>query len=124
MFLLVALAFRLRSLAVSVIVAFLAMTRAWARTTPLRGVDLQNPAVLLLAICLTLESITNSKHMDAISEVLQDYVHKLPVILHDNLQRESCKLYDPSALVTLLQVLRRVDQCWHLHLSECRNTLT
>jgi hypothetical protein len=37
----------------------------------------------------------------------QDYIHKVPVILHNNLQRESHKPYDPPTSVTWLQLLRK-----------------
>jgi hypothetical protein len=33
------------------------------------------------------------------------YIHRFPVILHDNLQRDSHKYYGPSVSVTLLQLL-------------------
>jgi hypothetical protein len=35
------------------------------------------------------------------------YIHKVPVILHDNLQRESHKPYGPPSSVTWLQLLRK-----------------
>jgi len=35
-----------------------------------------------------------------LDEVWKDYIHKVPVILHGNLQRESHRLYDPPTLVT------------------------
>jgi hypothetical protein len=37
----------------------------------------------------------------------QDYVHKVPVILIDNLQRDSHKPYSPPTSVTWLQLLRK-----------------
>jgi hypothetical protein len=33
-------------------------------------------------------------------KVQQDYIHKVPIIFHDNLQRQSCKRYDPTTSVT------------------------
>jgi hypothetical protein len=33
-------------------------------------------------------------------ELQQDYIHKVPVILHDNLQRESHKTYGTPTSVT------------------------
>jgi hypothetical protein len=45
--------------------------------------------------------------MNVISEVWRDYSHRVPVIIHDNLQRESCKGYVPRTSVTWLQPLRR-----------------
>ena len=32
-----------------------------------------------------LQSVTNSQNVNAISEVWQDYIHRFPVIMHDNL---------------------------------------
>jgi hypothetical protein len=37
----------------------------------------------------------------------QDYIHKTPVILHDNFQQESHKLYGSPNSATCLQVLRQ-----------------
>jgi hypothetical protein len=37
----------------------------------------------------------------------QDYIHKVSVILHDSLQRESDKPYGPPTSVTWLQLLRK-----------------
>jgi hypothetical protein len=39
--------------------------------------------------------------------VCKDYVHKFPVSLHDNLQRESHKLYGPPTTITWLQLPRK-----------------
>jgi len=39
-------------------------------------------------------------------KVQQDYIHEVPIIFHDNLQRESCKRYDPTTSVTWRQLLR------------------
>jgi hypothetical protein len=39
--------------------------------------------------------------------VYQDYIHKVPIILHDNLQRESHKPYGPPTSVTWLQLLHK-----------------
>jgi hypothetical protein len=71
-----------------------------------------------------LQSVTNSKHVNTISEVWQDYIHRVPVIMHDNLQRKSCKRCYPRTSVRWLQLLRKVDEYWHLHISDCRNKLT
>jgi len=38
-----------------------------------------------------LQSVTNSKHVDAISKMWQDYIHRVPVIMHDNFRHESWK---------------------------------
>jgi hypothetical protein len=38
----------------------------------------------------------------------QDYIHKVPVILHDNLQRHSHKPDGPPPTVTYLQLLRKL----------------
>jgi hypothetical protein len=71
-----------------------------------------------------LQSVANSKHVNAIIEVWQDYIHRVPVIMHDNLQRESCKRYVPRTAVKCLHLPRKVDEYLHFHLSDCRNTLT
>ena len=39
--------------------------------------------------------------------VEQNYIHKVPVILHDSLERESLKPYSPSTPVKWLQLLRK-----------------
>ena len=39
--------------------------------------------------------------------VWHDYVHKVPVSLHDNLQRQSHESYDPPTSVTWLRLLRQ-----------------
>jgi hypothetical protein len=39
--------------------------------------------------------------------VWQDYIHNVPIILHDNLQRGSHKPYGPPTSVTWLQLLRK-----------------
>jgi len=85
---------------------------------------MQNPSVLGIGNFPHLQSFTNSKHVNAISEVWQDYIHRVPVVMHDNFQRESCKRYFPRTPVTWLKLLRKVKEYWHPHLSDYRNTLT
>jgi hypothetical protein len=50
---------------------------------------------------------------------LQDYIHKVPVILHESLQRESHKPDSNRVITAAMQA----DHNWHLHRSNCRNTL-
>jgi len=108
---LVALAFRLWSLADSCDIprndAGLDSDNAGARA------DIQNPSVLGIGSFPHLQSVTNSKHVNAISEVWQDYIHRVPVVMHDNFQREACKRYFPRIPVTWLQLLRKVNEYWH-----------
>jgi hypothetical protein len=40
-------------------------------------------------------------------QLYQDYIHKVPVVLHDNLQREYHQHYGPPTSVTWLHLLRK-----------------
>ena len=56
--------------------------------------------------------------------VCQDYIHKVRVILHDSLQRESHNPYGLTTAVTWLQQLRKRTNTGTSNRSDCRNTLT
>jgi len=55
--------------------------------------------------------------------VCKDYIHKFPVILLDNLQRESHKPYGPPPSVTWYQLLRKQTNPGTSS-ADSRNTLT
>ena len=50
-------------------------------------------------------------------------VHKVSVILQDNVQRASHKRYGPPTSVAWLQLLNKAHSYLHLHRSHCSNTL-
>ena len=49
----------------------------------------------------------------------QDYIHRVPLILRDNLQRESHKTYDPPTSLMRVHLLRKQTH-WPLHRSDCK----
>ena len=54
-------------------------------------------------------------------DLYQDYIHKVPVILHDDRQRESHKPYGPPTSVTWLE-LQRMKKSTGIFVAMTRNT--
>ena len=53
----------------------------------------------------------------------QDYIHKVPVILHENCRSNSHKPSRPSYINHTTAAATQADQYRHLHRSDCRNKL-
>jgi len=52
--------------------------------------------------------------------IQQDYIHEVPVILHDNLQRVSQTLR--SFVTHVIARTMQTDEYWHVHHFDCRKT--